>query len=110
MPQVVDNSSAFRMTEGVPLIIPEVNPQDMAHVKMRSGKGAIIANPNCSTIIALMAVTPLHRLAKVCPAAQVMHVSSDNLDEGWVFETEAGHKTLCAAVLAGPYISMFLRT
>lgn len=62
---VVDNSSAFRMTEGVPLIIPEVNPQDMAHVKMRSGKGAIIANPNCSTIIALMAVTPLHRLAKV---------------------------------------------
>jgi len=62
---VVDNSSAFRMTEGVPLIIPEVNPQDMAHVKMGSGKGAIIANPNCSTIIALMAVTPLHRLATV---------------------------------------------
>jgi aspartate-semialdehyde dehydrogenase len=51
------------MTEGVPLIIPEVNPQDMAHIKL--GKGAIIANPNCSTIIALMAVTPLHRLATV---------------------------------------------
>ncbi|WIA29095.1 hypothetical protein OEZ86_011606 [Tetradesmus obliquus] len=61
---VVDNSSAFRMTEGVPLVIPEVNPDAMSHVKIGGG-GAIIANPNCSTIIALMAVTPLHRLAKV---------------------------------------------
>ena len=53
------------MKEGVPLIIPEVNPEDMKHIKMRSGKGAIIANPNCSTIIALMAVTPLDKVAKV---------------------------------------------
>lgn len=60
---VIDNSSAFRMTEGVPLIIPEVNPHHMAHCKI--GKGSIIANPNCSTIIALMAVTPLHKLATV---------------------------------------------
>lgn len=60
---VVDNSSAFRMTEGVPLVIPEVNPEAMAGMKF--GKGGIIANPNCSTIIALMAVTPLHRLAGV---------------------------------------------
>lgn len=61
---VVDNSSAFRMTEGVPLVIPEVNPEAMKEVKVGGG-GAIIANPNCSTIIALMAVTPLHRVAKV---------------------------------------------
>eukprot|EP01025_Chloroclados_australasicus_P043237 TRINITY_DN4609_c1_g3_i2.p1 TRINITY_DN4609_c1_g3~~TRINITY_DN4609_c1_g3_i2.p1 ORF type:complete len:383 (-),score=40.07 TRINITY_DN4609_c1_g3_i2:396-1544(-) len=60
---VVDNSSAFRMTEGVPLIIPEVNPEDMAN--MKAGKGGIIANPNCSTIIALMAVSPLHKVAQV---------------------------------------------
>jgi aspartate-semialdehyde dehydrogenase len=60
---VVDNSSAFRMTEGVPLVIPEVNPEAMAG--MKAGGGGIIANPNCSTIIALMAVTPLHRLAGV---------------------------------------------
>eukprot|EP00878_Enallax_costatus_P018444 GHUV01019416.1.p1 GENE.GHUV01019416.1~~GHUV01019416.1.p1 ORF type:complete len:243 (+),score=92.43 GHUV01019416.1:332-1060(+) len=52
------------MTEGVPLVIPEVNPEAMTHVRIGGG-GAIIANPNCSTIIALMAVTPLHRLAKV---------------------------------------------
>ena len=63
--QVVDNSSAFRMTEGVPLVIPEVNPQAMSHIKLKSGKGAIIANPNCSTIIALMAVTPLDRVSHV---------------------------------------------
>ena len=62
---VVDNSSCFRQTEGVPLVVPEVNPQALAGIKLRSGKGAIIANPNCSTIIALVPVTPLHRAATV---------------------------------------------
>lgn len=62
---VVDNSSAFRMDETVPLVIPEVNSEAMAHIKLGTGKGALIANPNCSTIICLMAVTPLHRHAKV---------------------------------------------
>ena len=61
---VVDNSSAFRMVEGIPLVVPEVNPEAMAHLKL-GGKAAIIANPNCSTIIALMAVTPIHRVATV---------------------------------------------
>jgi hypothetical protein len=60
---VVDNSSAFRQEEGVPLVIPEVNAAALSG--MRAGKGGIVANPNCSTIIALMAVTPLHRLAGV---------------------------------------------
>ena len=60
---VVDNSSAFRMVEGVPLVVPEVNASAM--MGMRAGKGGIIANPNCSTIIALMAVTPLHRISPV---------------------------------------------
>ena len=60
---VVDNSSAFRMTEGVPLVVPEINPEAMKG--MRAGKGGIVANPNCSTIIALVAVTPLHRAATV---------------------------------------------
>ncbi len=60
---MVDNSSAFRMQEGIPLVIPEVNPEAMEG--MKAGQGGIIANPNCSTIIALMAVTPLHRAAGV---------------------------------------------
>ncbi len=57
------------MTEGVPLVIPEVNPDAMAGIKWGSGKGAIIANPNCSTIIALMAITPLH---KACPVRRMV--------------------------------------
>lgn len=60
---IVDNSSAFRMTEGVPLVIPEVNPDALDGTEV--GQGGIIANPNCSTIIALMGVTPLHRKAGV---------------------------------------------
>ena len=58
---VVDNSSAFRMTDGVPLIVPEINSEAMAQVKL--GAGGIVANPNCSTIIMLLAVTPLYRAA-----------------------------------------------
>ena len=54
---VIDNSSAFRMDAGVPLIIPEVNP-DAA----RAHKG-IISNPNCSTIIALVPLAPIYREA-----------------------------------------------
>ncbi|MEW6516561.1 MAG: aspartate-semialdehyde dehydrogenase [candidate division FCPU426 bacterium] len=56
---VVDNTSAFRMESEVPLVVPEVNPEDI--FKHRG----IIANPNCSTIIMLVAVNPLHRAAKV---------------------------------------------
>ena len=52
---VVDNSSAFRMDAEVPLVIPEINPE-----KIKDNKG-IIANPNCSTIIAIVPVWPLHK-------------------------------------------------
>lgn len=52
---VIDNSSAFRMEADVPLVVPEVNPED---VKKHKG---IIANPNCSTIIMVVAVFPLHK-------------------------------------------------
>ncbi|OGW86956.1 MAG: aspartate-semialdehyde dehydrogenase [Omnitrophica bacterium RIFCSPHIGHO2_02_FULL_46_11] len=52
---VIDNTSAFRMHPKVPLVIPEINPED---IKKHKG---IIANPNCSAIIMLMAVAPLHR-------------------------------------------------
>lgn len=52
---VVDNSSAFRMDDGVPLVIPEINSSD---VKKHRG---IIANPNCTTAITLMALYPLHQ-------------------------------------------------
>ena len=51
---VIDNSSAFRMDADVPLIIPEINPED---IRRHLG---LIANPNCTTAVALMALYPLH--------------------------------------------------
>lgn len=53
---VVDNSSAFRMRPAVPLVVPEVNPDD---IKRHKG---IIANPNCSTIQVVVALYPLHKV------------------------------------------------
>ncbi len=56
---VIDNSSAFRMDEDVPLVVPEVNPED---VKWHKG---IIANPNCSTIQMVVALNPIHKAKKI---------------------------------------------
>jgi len=56
---VIDNSSAWRMEKDVPLVVPEVNPED---VKKHNG---IIANPNCSTIQAVVALKPLHDRFKI---------------------------------------------
>lgn len=56
---VIDNSSAFRMDDNVPLVIPEVNPED---VKWHKG---IIANPNCSTIQMLVALKPIYDYSRI---------------------------------------------
>ena len=56
---VIDNSSNFRMDPEVPLVVPEVNPQAIARHK------GIIANPNCSTIIMVMALKPLYDISKI---------------------------------------------
>jgi len=56
---VIDNSSAFRMDNEVPLVVPEVNPEDI-----RLNKG-IIANPNCSTIQMVVALNPIHKISPV---------------------------------------------
>ena len=53
---VIDNSAAWRMEKGVPLVVPEVNPNDIRHHK------GIIANPNCSTIQMVVALYPLHKV------------------------------------------------
>ena len=52
---VIDNSSAFRMDEDVPLVVPEVNPEDV------KGHKGIIANPNCSTIQMVVALWPVYK-------------------------------------------------
>ena len=56
---VIDNGDDYRMDSRVPLVIPEVNPQALEKHK------GFIANPNCSTIVALMALGPLHRVARI---------------------------------------------
>lgn len=56
---VIDNGDDFRMDDRVPLVIPEVNPEALADHQ------GFIANPNCSTIIALMALGPLHKVAGI---------------------------------------------
>jgi aspartate-semialdehyde dehydrogenase len=55
----IDNSSAFRMDPQVPLVVAEVNPEDVQH------HNGIISNPNCTTIITLTAVNALHRLSPI---------------------------------------------
>ena len=56
---VIDNSSAFRMDPEVPLVVPEVNPEDILKHK------GIIANPNCSTIIMSLCLKPLHDISPI---------------------------------------------
>jgi aspartate-semialdehyde dehydrogenase len=58
---VIDNTSQFRMDPDVPLVVPEVNPEALARYTKRN----IIANPNCSTIQMVVALKPLHDLAKI---------------------------------------------
>jgi aspartate-semialdehyde dehydrogenase len=56
---VVDNSSAFRMDEGVPLVVPEVNPEALDR------HTGLVANPNCTAALMVMALTPLHRISPI---------------------------------------------
>jgi aspartate-semialdehyde dehydrogenase len=84
---VVDNSSAWRMDPSVPLVVPEVNPQDIARHK------GIIANPNCSTIQMVVALKPLHdrfgiKRVVVSTYQSVSGAGQTGLSELWA-QTEA---------------------
>lgn len=83
-PIVIDNSSAWRMDPDVPLIVPEVNPDD---VKLATKKN-IIANPNCSTIQLVTALRPLHDAATikrvvVSTYQSVSGAGKEGMDELW---------------------------
>lgn len=58
---VIDNSSAFRMDDDVPLVVPEINPEAIEGYR----KKGIIANPNCTTAVTIMALKPLHDIGKI---------------------------------------------
>ena len=83
-PIVIDNSSAWRMDPDVPLIVPEVNPDDVAY----AGKKNIIANPNCSTAKLVVALKPLHDRARikrvvVSTYQSVSGAGKEGMDELW---------------------------
>ena len=85
---VVDNSSAFRMDPDVPLVIPEINPEAIEYHK------GIIANPNCSTIIGIVPVWPLHRANPV--KRMVVSTYQAVSGAGWQAMEELKHQTRAA--------------
>ncbi|MGA0602322.1 aspartate-semialdehyde dehydrogenase [Caulobacter sp. KR2-114] len=83
-PIVIDNSSAWRMDPDVPLIVPEVNPDDVSYAHRKN----IIANPNCSTAQLVVALKPLHDAAKikrvvVATYQSVSGAGKEGMDELW---------------------------
>ena len=85
---VIDNSSAFRMDEDVPLIVPEVNGDAVDGFLASKGGRNIIANPNCSTAQMVVALKPLHDRAKikrvvVSTYQSVSGTGKDAIDELW---------------------------
>ena len=87
---VVDNTSAFRMDPDVPLVVPEVNPQD---IKNHNG---IIANPNCSTIIMNVPVWPLHKALPIRRIIVSTYQSASGAGAAAMAELEAGARAFLA--------------
>ena len=83
-PVVIDNSSAWRMDPDVPLVVPEVNPDDVEWADRKN----IIANPNCSTAQLVVALKPLHERARikrvvVSTYQSVSGAGKEGMDELW---------------------------
>ncbi|MDB5294194.1 MAG: asd [Phycisphaerales bacterium] len=87
---VVDNSSAFRMKDGIPLVVPEVNPEA---IRKHSG---VIANPNCSTIIMNVAVWPLHKANRVKRAVVSTYQAVSGAGAWGLYELEAQQRAFAA--------------
>src|SRR5438034_6153878 len=81
---VIDNSSAWRMDPEVPLVVPEVNADALRHIP----KG-IVANPNCSTIQMVVALKPLHDLAKIKRVVVSTYQASSGKGATGLFELDA---------------------
>ena len=80
---VVDNSSAFRMDKNVPLVVPEVNPEE---IKKNHG---IIANPNCSTIQAVVALKPLDDKYRII----IENGNNRNFSKGYIYKAYWNNET-----------------
>ena len=85
---VVDNTSAYRMDPEVPLVVPEVNPEDIATHK------GIIANPNCSTIIMNVPVWPLHKVNPIRRVVVSTYQAASGAGAKAMAELEAGSRAM----------------
>jgi aspartate-semialdehyde dehydrogenase len=88
---VIDNSSAFRMREDVPLVVPEVNPQALQQHQ------GIIANPNCTTILMAVAIYPLHQVRPIQRIVAATYQSASGAGARAMLEVQAQAQ----AILAG---------
>ena len=87
---VVDNTSAFRMKDGIPLVVPEVNPQEIFK------HNGLIANPNCSTIIMNVPVWPLHKVNRVKRLVVSTYQAVSGAGAWGLYELEAQTKAYAA--------------
>ena len=97
---MIDNSSAFRMDEDVPLMVPEVNPEDALNAPRR-----IIANPNCTTIQMVVALNAIERLSHITRVHVSTYQSASGAGAAAMAELEAQHAELCAG--KEPTVSKF---
>jgi aspartate-semialdehyde dehydrogenase len=95
---VVDNSSAFRLQQDVPLVIPEINGGDIAAHK------GIIANPNCTTAVALMALYPLHQKFRVKRVIASSYQAVSGAGARAIEELKSQVKTLAGGGAAKPEV------
>jgi aspartate-semialdehyde dehydrogenase len=95
---VIDNSSAYRMDPDVPLVVPEVNPEDALEHK------GIIANPNCSTIIMAVAIAPLHRANPIRRIVVSTYQSASGAGAQAMAELENQSRDILAGKPANPTV------
>merc|ERR1719409_1421117 len=86
-PLVIDNSSAYRYDDDVPLVVPEINAE-----AARKSKSRIVANPNCTTAIALMALAPLHKEFGIKRAIMSTYQAASGAGAPGMTELEEGCK------------------
>ena len=86
----IDNSSAFRLDPSVPLVVPEINGEDAFQNK------GIIANPNCSTVISLMASAPIHALSPIESITACTYQAVSGAGQGGLRELEEQMRALAA--------------
>ncbi len=87
---MIDNSSAFRMDKDVPLVVPEVNPQEIFNAKR-----SIIANPNCTTIQMVVALNCINKLSPITKVHVATYQSASGAGAMAMKELEQQHEAIC---------------